>query len=338
VVTSISKPNRVLSELASGCRENGYPFWVIGDLSSPADFSMEGCSFFSVHDQLATGLRFAALCPTRHYARKNIGYLLAMHQGVQCIRETDDDNRPLDEFWSFGEPIQERPIVSGGGWINVYRYFSEDHIWPRGLPLDAVNAPPPPIATLPVAPSFCPIQQGLSDGNPDVDAVYRLLLPLPVTFKKAPGIVLARGAWCPFNSQNTTWFPEAFPLLYLPSYCSFRVTDIWRALVAQRICWENEWNVLFHHATVYQARNDHDLMRDFAEEVPAYLHNRRIAETLDSLSLRRGGVAVLENLLCCYEALIRIGVVDRQEIQLLESWMHDLREAGFPRISATNAT
>ena len=30
--------------------------------------------------------------------------------------------------------------------------------------------------------SDCPIQQGLADRNPDVDAIYRLILPLPFSF------------------------------------------------------------------------------------------------------------------------------------------------------------
>ena len=76
----------------------------------------------------------------------------------------------------------------------------------------------------------CPIQQGLADENPDVDAIYRLVLPLPVQFETGRRIALKRGVWSPFNSQNTAWWPDAFPLLYLPAYCSFRMTDIWRKL------------------------------------------------------------------------------------------------------------
>ena len=55
-----------------------------------------------------------------------------------------------------------------------------------------------------------------------------------------------------------------YPLLYLPAYCSFRMTDIWRSFVAQRIAWENGWRLLFHGPTMEQERNVHDLMKDFA--------------------------------------------------------------------------
>ena len=122
-----------------------------------------------------------------------------------------------------------------------------------------------------------PIQQGLANQNPDVDAIYRLVLPLPLDFVEAAPVALGKGAWCPFNSQNTTWWSEAFPLLYLPFHCSFRMTDIWRSFVAQRIAWENGWSILFHNATVFQERNEHSLIRDFEEEIPGYLNNRAMA-------------------------------------------------------------
>ena len=56
--------------------------------------------------------------------------------------------------------------------------------------------------TLPEAAARCAIQQGLANRNPDVDAIYRLVLPLPLDFDRHPGVISRRGAWCPLNSQN----------------------------------------------------------------------------------------------------------------------------------------
>ena len=80
----------------------------------------------------------------------------------------------------------------------------------------------------------CAIQQFLMDENPDVDAVFRLTNEGKEYFK-GEDVVLESGTWCPFNSQNTLWFPAAFPYLYLPCTATFRMTDIWRSFVAQ-IC------------------------------------------------------------------------------------------------------
>jgi hypothetical protein len=324
VVTSISAPNGVLRALAEGAGPAGFDFTVIGDSKSPADFELDGCDFYSVDRQRETGLRFAELCPTRHYARKNIGYLLAIKAGAPLILETDDDNYPRDGFWTERQRNVHAPALEKGGWVNVYRYFSDAPIWPRGLPLDEIQTAPPAFESLETATTACPIQQGLADENPDVDAIYRLAFPLPQNFRTDRRVALGPGSWCPFNSQNTAWWPEAYPLLYLPAHCSFRMTDIWRSFVAQRIAWANGWSVLFHEPNVWQERNEHSLMRDFADEVPGYLNNRAICAELDSLELEPGAAAMGDNLRRCYEMLTARGWVGTEELQLLDAWLADL--------------
>lgn len=324
VVTSINAPNAALRALADGAMVYGFEFIVCGDTKSPPDFALSGCQFLSVDDQVATGLRFAAACPVRTYARKNIGYLVAIGNGASLIIETDDDNLPRPAFFDARHRRLAVPRAAGTGWLNVYRYFSEANIWPRGLPLDAVQCSVPPFEQLMTQEIDCPIQQGLADENPDVDAIYRLLLPLPQNFRQDRRVALGSGAWCPFNSQNTAWWPDAFPLLYLPVHCSFRMTDIWRSFVAQRIGWENGWHVLFHEPTMWQERNEHDLMRDFADEVPGYLHNDRIRKALENTSLVGGVGNLTRDLRKCYESLIAIDVVGSGEIALIEAWTADI--------------
>ncbi len=335
IVTSISPPTPILRALADGAQRAGITFILAGDTQSPADFTLDGCQFLSVDAQRATGFAFADACPVRHYARKNIGYLVAMQQGARLILETDDDNWPRDGFFGARQRMVRGATLTGAGWANVYRYFSDAVIWPRGLPLDAVHATLPTYDTLNARASDCPIQQGLADENPDVDAVYRLLWPLPQRFAADRRVAFGAGTWCPFNSQNTAWWADAFPLLYLPAYCSFRMTDIWRSFVAQRIAWENGWSVLFHEATMWQERNAHDLMRDFADEVPGYLHNRAIAKALDKLPLQAGRAHLASNLRRCYEALVELGVVRTDELSLLDAWLSDLDRIGAGAASET---
>jgi hypothetical protein len=157
-----------------------------------------------------------------------------------------------------------------------------------------------------------------------VDAIFRLAFDLPFDFDNPDlEIILGGSAWCPFNSQNTRWFKPAFPLLYLPSYCSFRMTDIWRSFVAKRICAENNWGILFHGSTVWQERNEHDLMRDFSDELPGYTHNSKIASTLENLELKSGAENIPENMRKCYLSLCKKDFIDSKEIDLLELWLHD---------------
>jgi len=324
VLTSIAPPNKVMRAIAADCAERGLDFYVIGDTKSPADFVLEGCRFYGYDAQLDLPFETARLCPTRHYARKNIGYLLAIGNGAGQIIETDDDNLPSPDFYEAMPLEATLPAVADAGWVNVYRYFTDSLIWPRGLPLDEINVALPPLpepGTVRI-----PIQQGLADENPDVDAIYRLALPLPFNFDKSLRVALSAGTWCPYNSQNTIHYREAFPLLYLPAHCSFRMTDIWRSFVAQRIAGANGWSILFREATVVQDRNDHNLMRDFEDEISGYLGNRRIAEQLDALDIAPGAdlPTMGENLRRCYRALVEGGHVGEAELPLLDAWLADL--------------
>ena len=102
------------------------------------------------------------------------------------------------------------------------------------------------------------------------------------------------------------------------------MTDIWRSFVAQRVAWEAGWSILFHEATVRQERNEHDLMRDFADEVPGYLNNHRISQALTDLALKSGVGNIPGNMRVCYAKLVEMDLVGTEELPLLDAWLADL--------------
>jgi hypothetical protein len=319
VITSISAPNEALRKYASICKKNNVNFILIGDTKSPTDFLLENCDFWSVERQTSLNNELANLLPLRHYSRKNIGYLLAMQSGSELIIETDDDNFPYDTFFDFFPEQMETTTLSKNGWLNIYNFFSAEKIWPRGLPLEEIISEEKKYGKEKTT-VHCPIQQGLADDNPDVDAVFRLTHALPLKFDKNLIYALGKNTWCPFNSQNTVWYREAFQLMYLPSYCSFRMTDIWRSFVAQRIAWENNWNILFYSPTVYQERNEHNLLKDFEDEIPGYLNNDKIVKSLQELKLEQGTENHGSNLMACYQKLVDMKLVDEKELVLIQAW------------------
>jgi len=323
IITSISGPNPVLASCAEGSRKHDVDFIVVGDTKSPADFHLDNCDFWSIERQRGMSSRLASILPERHYSRKNLGYLVAMKRGAEVILETDDDNFPFDGFWHERALLQRCNMLENGNWVNVYRYFTDAMIWPRGFPLEHLMEQLPSLETLSEQDVYCPIQQGLANDNPDVDAIYRLTRPLPQLFSDTVNIALCKGSWSPFNSQNTTWFREAFPLLYIPSRCSFRMCDIWRRFVALRVCWANGWGVLFHGPAVYQERNEHDLLKDFNDEIPGYLNNAKICKTLEDLDIMPGVNQIAANLIKCYEAFIGLGLIGKDELALLDAWLED---------------
>ena len=106
------------------------------------------------------------------------------------------------------------------------------------------------------------------------------------------------------------------------------MTDAPAQLVAQRICWENGWNILAPAPTVYQDRNVHDLMRDFTDELPDGLNNARIRRELERLDLTSGAEAMGENLLKSHEALVKMELIGAAEMSLIEAWLGDLGRMG----------
>jgi len=324
VVTTISAPNHVLESCAKGSIAHNVDFIVVGDVKSPADFILPGSDYWSIERQNNLNFRLAKTLPQAHYSRKNLGYLIAIERGSEVIIETDDDNIPYESFWIDRFPFHNAKLAENANWINVYRYFTETNIWPRGYPLEYIQNPTISLDSFPSLECYCPIQQGLADENPDVDAVYRLVNQLPISFSKDISIALGNGSWAPFNSQNTTWFKEAFPLLYIPSYCNFRMCDIWRSYIALRICHLNEWRILFHGPTVWQDRNYHKLINDFEDEIPGYLNNIRICKALSEVEIKPGHEHIFDNLVKCYKALINIGIIGFGELELLNGWILDL--------------
>ena len=321
VITSIFPPTEAVRLFAarSGCH-----LVVIGDKKTPADWACPHVTFLSVDDQRRLFPELADVIPYNHYSRKMLGYLYAMRRGADVIIDTDDDNLPKAD-WGF-------PCFSGAfacmkenrGFVNVYSHYTDQHIWPRGFPLDRILAPDARIMPADVEAKSVKvgIWQGLADGDPDVDAIYRLTSNAPCIFRDGPPLVLGQGTLCPFNSQNTAFRKELFPLLYLPTTVSFRFTDILRGLVAQPLLWQAGYRLGYTAATVVQERNPHDYLKDFESEIPCYLEADRVIELARKAT--KPDVSLAENLLAAYTVLGRERMIRDQELATLAAWSKHL--------------
>ena len=170
------------------------------------------------------------------------------------------------------------------------------------------------------------MHQGLCNLNPDVDAIYRLINKnINIRFKDNLNIGISSPSITSFNSQNTTWFKEAFPLLYLPTFCSMRATDIWRSIITQKILFDDKKTILFHSSNVYQKRNPHNLMVDFKDEVPVYLDVNKLYELLRKIKIKKGSKNYLNNLVKCYEVLCEERFFKENEFKLVKSWEKDIQ-------------
>jgi hypothetical protein len=327
VITSIYPPGEAVEGFASLA---GNHVVVAGDRKTPEDWSHGNTAYLSPDKQLSLSFRTVGLLPWNHYCRKMAGYLYAIQEGASEILDTDDDNIPYPGYTFPDVSFSGLSTQDGLGFVNAYQHFTGSSIWPRGLPLEKIRAPRGAfdLANLRAGASKIGVWQGLADLDPDVDAIYRLTSNKEVTFDKGSPVVLGKGTWCPFNSQNTLFTcRQIFPLLYLPAFVTFRFTDILRGYVAQPILQAAGYRLGFTEATVYQERNAHDLMRDFADEVPFYLNAQLCMDIACGAVSPENSVS--QNLHAAYVALRREGIVPDEELPLLEAWLEDCRRLGI---------
>lgn len=319
VITSIFEPTEAVKLFAQ--QSGKYDLIVIGDKKSPENWICSDAQFISVKEQLVLPFQLIKALPFNHYSRKMIGYLLAIKNGADCIIDTDDDNLPL-ENWDF--PLFNgnfETIEADQGFVNIYQLFTDQKIWPRGLPLHLINKKYS-FNELNNKDCNIGIWQGLADEDPDVDAIYRLTSDLPCYFNKRSPVVLSEGTVCPFNTQNTIIRKALYPLLYLPTYVTFRFTDILRGLVAQPIMWLYNYTLGFTEATVIQKRNPHDYMKDFISEIPMYEKGEQVIEIVKHAICKEKSIA--QNMQLAYHSLAEHGIVNEKELITLEAWLEDL--------------
>jgi hypothetical protein len=330
VITTIQAPTRGVLAIAEGMASGDGELILIGDRKTPVEFGCEGSFALSVKDQMALPFATAQAVPENSYTRKMLGYLVAIDRGHEWIRETDDDNIPNSRFF---DPVPNEVMVrvpANRGWVNPYSFFTDRFVWPRGFPLDALHDhyQLEDVEKRLVRQPF--VLQGLADGDPDVDAIYRLTASDTdlIAFESKDPLLIPAGSRAPFNSQVTTWPKALFPLMYLPATCSFRMTDIWRSYVAQHLMGFQQAHVIFTSPTVFQERNEHDLMRDFRDEVEGYLGYRTFAQTLDSIvGLEQSNLS--EGLRISYRHLVDAGFFQESELTILEAWLADIAELGL---------
>ena len=326
VLTTINKININIKKLISLSKQNNLELIIIGDKKTPKKFNLNYGNFYNIALQKKLDFNFSKICPFNSYSRKNIGYLISMAKGSETIIETDDDNYPKNNFLNFLELKHKVNEIKETGWTNVYKKFvnKDLNLWPRGLPLDKIyNCPTFKVNK--VKKNFY-LKQGVCEGNPDVDAIYRIVnKDINIKFKKNYKFSLGK-AISPINSQNTIWNKKIFPLMYLPVTCTMRATDIWRGLIALKIISNDNLTVLFFGTTMKQNRNFHNLKNDLQEELPLFENIENALEILSKLKLKKGKQNYLENLFKSYECLVNNNIFDKKEIYYLKSWIFDINK------------
>ena len=347
VVTTINAPTDAVKKLAA---LSDWRVVVVGDTKTPAGWHWPNVTYLSVEAQLTLGYSTTQLLKTRAYQRKNVGYLYAVQHGAEVIYETDDDNAlTLDHVpivagstlldAGAGTAARVLEFVSDALTVNHHAHFGQPSTWPRGYPLEAIGEPH--VATVREAPVAPAVQQGLADGDPDMDAVFRLTRKpaskrIDFTFEAAPPVALPFGSFGPYNAQNTVFTRAGLWATVLPQTVEFRVCDIWRAYFTQRLLWGTGAQLTFVAPYVYQLRNAHTYHADYVSEKQIFDQATQLLAWLrvwECPAPAGIGAAAIRTLPHCAHALARAfaeeGYWGAADAELVRHFMHDLQRAGY---------
>lgn len=324
VVTTIHYPSIALKKFAS---LKDWHLVVVGDKKTPKDWHLDNCVYLDIETQSKLHFMSAKLLPLNHYSRKNIGYLYAIAHGAKIIYDTDDDNILLQDNIPYLAPNTTISMYNTKDpVVNPYAYFGQSTIWPRGYPLEHIKDLQPDQYI--EKKGHILIQQGLVNGDPDVDAIFRLTRDIDILFvtDRQP-IALPTGTFCPFNSQNTIFHYQAFWALLIPITTSFRVCDIWRGYYAQRLLWDIQGSLCFTAPSVMQDRNIHNLLADFTDEIDMYTKTKKLISFLKTWQSSK--TTIFERAISLTDAMIEQNFYYAKDGQLIRAWLQDLKDIGY---------
>lgn len=341
---SHSQPSATLRRLAG---IKGWQLLAVATSRTPVDFALKGAIILSLDLQSRLGFRSTDYLPYDSHVRKSAGYLFAIQHGARLIYDTDDRadvldgdiGRRFDLQLSAGIEIllQYSHHDPNRTIVNPYIHFGQQSVWPRGLPLDWVSKIDREEFYTEVYGGHQFIQQGLSDGLPDVDAVFYFtrkssgLEAFDIRFDSdAPKVALPQGTMVPVNSFNTLFHSQAFWALMLPASVSSMASDVLRGYWAQRILWEIGGQVAVYPPTIH--RFDNAQAYPFAEEKDLHANVGRLIDFL--LSWRSNRHTLFERILHLSYAMAEEGFWSELDMRFTAAWLQDLLSVGYqqPRL------
>ena len=270
--TTIYEPSEALYKYAS---MKDWTLIVAGDLKTPHDSynKIENIIYLGPAEQERLYPRLSDAIGWNCMERRNISVLHAYKLGAEVVALVDDDNIPL-EGWGqnlmIGKPTKctiytptKHPLVFDPVSATEYK-----NIWHRGYPMPWLNGRHEWTKEEGIITPA--IQADFWNGDPDIDAVCRCEHAPECAFDPS-NFPIATKALSPFNSQNTFLSRSVIrDYFLLPE--TLRMQDIWAAYYVEAL----GHKVVYGKASVYQARNEHNLVSDFKNEIIGYLNTHNL--------------------------------------------------------------
>lgn len=281
VTTTIYPPSKATLEFA---KKSDWEFIIVGDLSTPhKDYRNLEKRFPNVHylspkDQEKKYKKISDTIGWKCIMRRNIGFLTAYDMGADIVATIDDDNIPYDNW---GQDILVNKEVEVDYWETELPAFDplsilkSNQLWHRGYPIELLKERHNIVYMGKIKRKVL-VQADLWDGDPDIDALARIVYN-PII--RIPDI---KNPYCsnkivPFNSQNTFLSREVLPFYSVLPHIG-RMDDIWGAYILQHF-FPN--SVVFNKASVYQQRNEQDVIKNLEKEMYGYKKTLTLIRNLD---------------------------------------------------------
>ena len=190
VITTIFYPTPAIYKFLNLITE--WNLVIIADRKTPQDWlqrlniTSTRLLFVSLEQQKNLSFQILQHLPYGSYARKNLGYLLAIKCGAEIIFESDDDNLlDTNDIFLLPKVVQPPQVPwiafhrQRSPFINIYGSFGHPQIWPRGFPIDELRNLTEDgwhsVRQNTDQNTNAYIQQYLADLDPDVDAIVSFL-------------------------------------------------------------------------------------------------------------------------------------------------------------------
>ena len=298
---------------------------IVANNKTPIDkYKNVNCILLSIEKQSKLFPKFHKLLPIDHYCRKNMGYAYAIKNEYDIIVDTNDDIVPNNSLKNILKKKYSKYLISGSDFINVYHMFTSIKMWPRGFPLDKIKKKPT-YKILHTTNGEIGIIQGLIDGSPDTDSIFKMVFDIFDNFKFKNNnnmYILDNNSYCSCNGYNTYWLnKDLFYLLYIPCNISYKFCDILKMYIAQKFARTHDMKITFVSPNVSRNNDNIDNSECFSQEIEMFTNINKLIEILNKDEDYDYNLQKLYNILVNENIIYENIISNHKEHKILKEWL-----------------
>ena len=280
VTTTLQPPTRATQLFA---KMEDWTLVVVGDTKTPHHFYQNhiDCVYLTPEEQEERYKDLSDAIGWKKIQRRNIGFVYAYEQGADIVATVDDDNIPYESWGKdlmVGEEVEVDFYETENLVFDPLSVTNNSELWHRGYPVEYIPTKNE-VNYVGKRKTKVMVQANLWDGDPDIDATTRLTKRPCVKFNGVE----------PYATYNTTVFNSQNTFIHrdvLKNYMVFpflgRMDDIWGAYYLQK--YMDSSQIVFDKPTVYQERNEQDLIKNLENELDGYRYTQDYVLGMHQLS------------------------------------------------------